>query len=337
MTFSDGLRAVQEPVQRRSSRLTAHEDCNDISADFGDTIPYLGSRVAAWSRGARTSRCSSRTRPTGARTRRSPTGSSWSPRPTATPRSPRSSPARSDFIFPQAFSGITEALTDPNIYFTPGYGTNYEGLYFQQQDGPFADDDFRTAFAKSIDRDADPRADLRPDLPRRPAAELRPVGADDRRLVRRHDLQRHVRPRRCASRSSTDAGWTKNADGIWANSTATVPEIRWIVNTGNTRRESTQALMIPELQPQPASTSSPTTATLPATSSSGCRHSTTTWRCTSTPPRRTRRSRASWPATRSRREENGNQGQNSAGWCNEEASALMIESDQTSTRRLGSI
>ncbi|MDP9463784.1 MAG: hypothetical protein M3P52_04100, partial [Actinomycetota bacterium] len=28
-------------------------------------------------------------------------------------------------------------------------------------------------------------------------------------------------------------------------------------------------------------------------------------------------------------EENGNQGQNSAGWCNEEASALMNESDQT--------
>ena len=37
-----------------------------------------------------------------------------------------------DFIFPQAFAGITDALNDPNIKFTPGYGTNYEGLYFQQ-------------------------------------------------------------------------------------------------------------------------------------------------------------------------------------------------------------
>ena len=36
-------------------------------------------------------------------------------------------------IFPQAFAGITDALNDPNIKFTPGYGTNYEGLYFQQQ------------------------------------------------------------------------------------------------------------------------------------------------------------------------------------------------------------
>ena len=38
----------------------------------------------------------------------------------------------SDFIFPQAYAGITDALNDPNIKSTPGYGTNYEGLYFQQ-------------------------------------------------------------------------------------------------------------------------------------------------------------------------------------------------------------
>ena len=55
----------------------------------------------------------------------------------------------SEFIFPQAFSGITTALNDPNIEFTPGYGTNYEGLYFQQRDGPFADPDFRAAFSMS--------------------------------------------------------------------------------------------------------------------------------------------------------------------------------------------
>ena len=38
-------------------------------------------------------------------------------------------------IFPQAFAGITDALNDPNIKFTPGYGTNYEDLYFQQSNG----------------------------------------------------------------------------------------------------------------------------------------------------------------------------------------------------------
>ena len=58
-----------------------------------------------------------------------------------------------DFIFPQAANGITDALNDPNIKYTPGYGTNYEALWFQQKTGPFSDDAFRQGFAQSIDRD----------------------------------------------------------------------------------------------------------------------------------------------------------------------------------------
>ena len=45
----------------------------------------------------------------------------------------------------------------------------------------------------------------------------------------------------------TDAGWTKNGDGFWADPDGNVPEVRWMVNTGNTRRESTQAYLIPLL------------------------------------------------------------------------------------------
>src|SRR5262245_52692760 len=55
-------------------------------------------------------------------------------------------------IFPQAFAGITDALNDPNIKFTPGYGTNYEGLYFGEA-GVFKDPVFRQAFSMSVDRD----------------------------------------------------------------------------------------------------------------------------------------------------------------------------------------
>ena len=59
----------------------------------------------------------------------------------------------SDFIFPQAFAGITDALDDPEHLATRrATATNYEVLHFQQFEGPLADDDFRTAFAKSIDR-----------------------------------------------------------------------------------------------------------------------------------------------------------------------------------------
>ena len=45
----------------------------------------------------------------------------------------------------------------------------------------------------------------------------------------------------------TEAGWAKNGDGFWADPDGNVPEIRWMVNTGNTRRESTQAYLIPLL------------------------------------------------------------------------------------------
>ena len=45
----------------------------------------------------------------------------------------------------------------------------------------------------------------------------------------------------------TDAGWTKNGDGFWADPDGDVPSVRWMVNTGNTRRESTQAYLIPLL------------------------------------------------------------------------------------------
>ena len=91
-----------------------------------------------------------------------------------------------DFIFPQAFAGITDALAADNIEFVPGYGTNYEGLYFQQgaeRGGPFSDPVFREAFSKSIDRDTDPGQHLRPDLPRLSAAPVWALGADRSVLV----------------------------------------------------------------------------------------------------------------------------------------------------------
>ena len=253
--------------------------------------------------------------------------SSWCRRPTATPRSRRCRSGESDFIFPQAYAGITEALTDPNIQYTPGYGTNYEGLYFQQRDGVFADDDFRQAFAKSIDRDLILAQIYDPIFPGAPLLHcglwVPTIGdwCDDTVFADFYDPEG-------AAQILTDAGWTKGGDGFWADPDGNVPEIKWIVNSGNARRESTQALMIPELaaagfkvvtdncdaacyfqQRLPAldydlamyiNTASPDPTVTGIMS------------CDSVPS-----------------EENGNQGQNSTGWCNEEASALMIESDQT--------
>ena len=103
-----------------------------------------------------------------------------------------------------------------------------------------------------------------------------------------------------------------------------------MVNTGNTRRESTQAFLIPKLA-GPASTSSPTTARrCRACSRTVSRPSTTTWRCTSAPRRPDPTYlTASSPATRSRPRRTSFIGQNNTGWCNEEASALLDEADAT--------
>ena len=73
----------------------------------------------------------------------------------------------------------------------------------------------------------------------------------------------------------TDDGWTKNGDGFWADN-GNVPTIRWMVNTGNTRRESTQAFLIPLLAEGFNVIADNCEACL-ACSSSVCQPSTTTW------------------------------------------------------------
>ena len=45
----------------------------------------------------------------------------------------------------------------------------------------------------------------------------------------------------------TGDGWTLNGEGLWEKD-GTVPEIRWMINTGNLRRENTQAYLIPLLR-----------------------------------------------------------------------------------------
>ena len=148
-------------------------------------------------------------------------------------------------IFPQAFAGISEALNDPNITFTPGYGTNYEGLYFQALNGPFADPIFREAFSKSIDRELILKSIYDPIFP---GSELLQCGlwvptvgqwCDNTQFEGSYDPA-------AAEALLTENGWAKDASGFWAKD-GTAPSIRWMVNTGNKRREDTQALMIPDL------------------------------------------------------------------------------------------
>lgn len=301
-------------------------DCNDVSADFGTEIPISARPwlLESWS----TEQAILVPNETYWDDEDIPAASRVVMVPKADSDTEVASllSGESEFIFPQAFSGIDAALNDPNIEFTPGYGTNYEGLYFQQQEGPFADDDFRAAFSMSMDRDLILQTIYEPIFPGAPLLNcglwVPTIGewCDNTQFEGSFDPEG-------AATLLEGAGWTRNADGLWEKD-GTVPQIRWIINTGNSRRESTQALMIPNLrelgfdvitdncdaacyfqQRLPAldyDLAMYINTAQPDPTVTGIMH------CDSVPS-----------------EANGNQGQNSTGWCNEEASELMTQSDQT--------
>jgi peptide/nickel transport system substrate-binding protein len=247
----------------------------------------------------------------------------------------------SDFIFPQAYAGITDALNDPNIKYTPGYGTNYEGLYFQEDTNctpdetrscAFKDADFRKAFAKSIDRNLIRDNIYDPIFPGGPLLNcglwVPTIGkwCDDT-VFGTADGKDGYFDSAGAEKILTDAGWAKDASGMWAKD-GNVPEVHWIINSGNTRRESTQALLIPELKKAGFNVIADNCDAacyfqqrLPALKYDMAMYINTA------SPDPTVTGIMSCDAVPSAA--NGNQGQNSTGWCNKDASALMTQSDQT--------
>lgn len=324
----------------RFIKAAAVDDCNDVSGDFADTIPFSAMPYKI---------------------------DSWSPdqvvlvkndayygddvatvdRIVMVPKADSDTEiaslvaGESDFIFPQAYAGIADALDDPNIQTTPGYGTNYEGLYFQQgvdctpdetRSCAFMDADFRHAFAKSIDRNLILANIYDPIFPGGPLLNcglwVPTIGpwCDDT-IFGNADGTDGYFDAAAAEQILTDAGWAQDASGMWAKD-GNVPEIHWIINSGNTRRESTQALMIPELQAagfnviadncdaacyfQQRLPSLKYDMAMYINTASPDPSITSIMHCDQVPS-----------------EANGNQGQNSVGWCNEEASALITQSDQT--------
>jgi len=247
----------------------------------------------------------------------------------------------SDFIFPQAYAGIKDALADPNIKSTPGYGTNYEGLYFQEgadcvpdasRSCAFKDSDFRHAFAKSIDRNLIRDNIYDPIFPGGPLLNcglwVPTIGPwCDQSVWGKADGTDGYYDATAADTILGGAGWAKDANGMWAKD-GVAPEIHWVINSGNTRRESTQALLIPEMKKAGFNIIADNCDAacyfqqrLPALEYDMAMYINTAspdptvtgiMACDSVPSAA-----------------NGNQGQNSSGWCNKDASAKMTESDQT--------
>jgi peptide/nickel transport system substrate-binding protein len=156
-----------------------------------------------------------------------------------------------DFIYPQAYTGIDQELADPNIDYAAEGGGSFEGLYFNQDENctpdetrscAFVDPTFRQAFSESIDLQAVYQQIYAPFAQGLPLLECGPIAPGpycDPVFVDTFQPDN-------ATQILTDGGWEKNADGFWAKD-GEAPEIHWMVNTGNTRRESTQEFLIPKL------------------------------------------------------------------------------------------
>ncbi|MEO5975234.1 MAG: ABC transporter substrate-binding protein, partial [Ilumatobacteraceae bacterium] len=143
-----------------------------------------------------------------------------------------------DFIYPQYYGGITEAVAQDDITSKVTFGGDYEALYFNQKCGPFADPIFRAAFSMSIDREALYEQIYIPINDQGVLLQCGPIvpgpycAGDE--FAGSYDTTG-------AETLLTDNGWAKGSDGYWAKGGESAPAIRWIINTGNTRRENTQA------------------------------------------------------------------------------------------------
>jgi peptide/nickel transport system substrate-binding protein len=150
-----------------------------------------------------------------------------------------------DFIYPQFYAGITDELADPNVTTVLEYGGDYEAMYMNLTEGrAFTDAAVREAFYKSVDLDA------------LFAQIYTPIAADGELLTCGPIVPGAYCPdgifgnkydQAAADTIMTDAGYAKGADGFWAKD-GTPLEIKWMINAGNTRRENTQAYLIPLLQ-----------------------------------------------------------------------------------------
>jgi peptide/nickel transport system substrate-binding protein len=235
-----------------------------------------------------------------------------------------------DYIYPQFGDALGNAIKgDSNIKVDIQTGAQYEGIYFQVKDGPLADPIFRQALSESIDRQALFDQIYGPIFESAGAeGKLNNCGPIVEGPWCPVDNFHDTYNPDDATKILTDAGWTKNGQGFWAKD-GDAPEIRWMINSGNTRRENTQAYLIPLLaqagfnvkadncdnacvfqQRQPALDYD--IGMYIQTPQPDPQYLTPILACDQIPT-----------------PENGNRGQNFQGWCNQEASDQLHKADAT--------
>ncbi|HUF98067.1 MAG TPA: ABC transporter substrate-binding protein [Ilumatobacter sp.] len=238
-----------------------------------------------------------------------------------------------DFIYPQAYTGIDTELADPNITFDAEPGGQFEALYFmldpnctpdETRSCAFADPAYREAFSKSIDLEGVYEQIYAPFAQGVPLLECGPIAPGpycDPVFTDTFDPEG-------AATVLTDAGWTQDGSGMWVNADGEVPEVHFMVNTPNPRREGTQEFLIPKMAELGFNVVADNCEAVPcvfqtrlpaqkfdmgmyiSTVAPDPGYIASTYVCGQIPS-----------------EENDFQGQNSSGWCNEEADAALVASD----------
>jgi len=217
---------------------------SDVSGDFADLIPFSGRpyKMQSWSKDQIVF---------------VPNEKYWGTDKAVTPKFVMVPKADSDtevasikagevdFIYPQFFDGLTASVKQDNITSSVNAGGDYEAIYFQSKCGPFADPTFRAAVSMSIDRDALFEQIYIPIDSNAKLLQCGPIVPGP--FCNGDEFANSFDPEG-AAKLLEDAGWKKDDNGFWAEPGKTAPKIRWIINTGNKRRESTQAYLIPLLQ-----------------------------------------------------------------------------------------
>lgn len=230
-----------------------------------------------------------------------------------------------DFIFPQAYTGIDQELSDPNVKYDSALGGSYEGLYFQQKSGPFADPIYREAFSKSIDLQGLYDQIYAPFAQGTPLLDCGPIAPGD---YCDHDWKNTYDPEG-AKKLLEDNGWTMGSDGYWVNKDGETPDVRWMVDTGNTRRENAQEYLIPKLKELGFKVHADNCEATPCvfqTRLPALDYDMAMYISTVAPDPIYLTS--SFVCDQIPSEENGNKGQNNVGWCNEEASKDLHAADE---------
>jgi peptide/nickel transport system substrate-binding protein len=298
------------------------KNTQDISADFADSIPFSGRpwKMKSWSP---------------SQVVYVPNDKYWAddsavtkqlvmvPLPDSDTEAAALKAGEVDFVYPQFYGGIEEAYADPKITLKKEFGGDYEAFYFQSKCGPFANPTFRSAFSKSIDREALFKQIYVP-LGGESPLQCGPIVPGP--YCNGDEFANAYDPAG-AEALLTDAGWSKNAEGFWADPSGNVPEIRWIINTGNTRRENTQAYLIPLLiaagfnvRADNCDAACYFQQRLPALDYDMAMY-------ISTAPPDPAYLTPSFTCDQIPTAANNNQGQNSTGWCNAEASDLLHQAD----------